>query len=383
MNKIDWTILRKSLDQKLSDSEKESLNLWLSESEKNAQYYKRYKEFHSAEKKESVNSYANYLKFVNRVADRKRHLIYNYMKYAATIIIVLSVGSLLYFQMNKEIPVKIASETGVIKPGTDKALLYLEDGKVINLESKKSQIIKTEQGHKIKQEGNIVSYEKLKTEEEDVKISYNTLKIPRGGEYIMMLNDGTKVWINSETEIKFPVVFPKNERRVIIKGEAYFDVVKDGRPFIVSTGKMNVKVLGTEFNVRSYSDEKSIHTTLVEGKVQIDIKNKKLVLEPGEQAIYEVNNPKGLSKRKVDVSKYIAWKDGRFIFEDERLEDIMKQVERWYDVNVFYMNDDLKDIKFRGNVNRYKDFNTLLKKIEKLNVVEFKIRGNTVTVVNK
>ncbi len=382
MNKLDWTILRKSLDQKLNDSEKESLDLWLAESENNARYYKSYREFHQKDQKEPVNSYANYLKFVNRLAEKRRHMVYSYLKYAASFIVLFSFGILLYFQMNKEIPVQVAAETGVIKPGTEKALLYLEDGKVVNLESKKSQVIKTEQGHRIKQEGNLVSYDKLKASREE-HLAYNTLKIPRGGEYIMMLNDGTKVWINSETEIKFPVVFPNNERRVIVKGEAFFDVVKDGRPFIVSTGKMNIKVLGTEFNVRAYDDEETIQTTLVEGKVQIDVKNNKLVLKPGEQAVYAEGNPIELSKRKVDISKYVSWKDGRFIFEDERLEDIMKQIERWYDVNVFYMNEDLKDIKFRGNINRYKDFNVLLEKIERLNVVEFKIKGNTITVLNK
>ena len=382
MNKIDWTILRKSLDQKLNDSEKESLDSWLSESENNARYYKSYREFQQKEQKEPVNSYANYLKFVNRLAEKRRRMVYSYLKYAASFIVLFSFGILLYFQMNKEIPVQVAAEIGVIKPGTEKALLYLEDGKVVNLESKKSQVIKTEQGHRIKQEGNLVSYDKLKASREE-HLSYNTLKIPRGGEYIMMLNDGTKVWINSETEIKFPVVFPNNERRVEVKGEAFFDVVKDGRPFIVSTGKMNIKVLGTEFNVRAYEDEGIIQTTLVEGKVQIDVKNNKLVLKPGEQAVYAESNPNELSKRRVEVSKYVSWKDGRFIFEDERLEDIMRQIERWYDVDVFYMNEDLKDIKFRGNINRYKDFNILLEKIERLNVVEFKIKGNTITVLNK
>lgn len=381
MNNIDWTILRKSIYNDLNELEKQKLNEWLADSEENVAYYNKFKTFHAKQGKDSSNSYVNYQRFLKKVESKKRRVLNTWISYAASIIIVLGVGSVLYFQMNRNENNTVKVSDSIIKAGSKKAVLYLDNNNVVDLEDNQLREIEINKGQNIQQDSNIISYEKLKHVAGE-KLSYNTIKIPRGGEYVMLLNDGTKVWVNSETEIRFPVVFPANERRVYIKGEAYFDVVKDGRPFIVSAGDVNIKVIGTEFNVRAYADEKDIQTTLVEGKVNVNIKDDNLILKPGEQAVLTKASQE-FKKEKVDVSKYTAWKEGRFVFDDERLEEILNKVERWYDVNVFYMEEDLKDIEFRGNIDRYDDFNILLEKIEKLDVVRFKIKGNTITVVKK
>ena len=167
----------------------------------------------------------------------------------------------------------------------------------------------------------------------------------------------------------------------MLSGEAFFDVAKSGTPFIVELNGFEVKVLGTRFNINAYEGETRFETTLERGSVEINVKGKTLLLEPGEQAV--LTNTGELSKQKVDVSLYTAWKDGYFVFEDERLEDVMNTVARWYDVNLFYQNPGVKEIRINGNISRYKDFSVLLEKIEKLDIVHFNIKGNDITVIDK
>ena len=213
------------------------------------------------------------------------------------------------------------------------------------------------------------------------EIGYNTVNVPYGGTYTVELCDGTKVYLNSGTTLEFPSRFDGKVRSVILKGEAYFDVARNvSKPFVVEVDEMKVKVLGTSFNVKSYVDEPGVYTTLVEGSVAIlrDGQPEKKI-KPGEQAYY--NKGVGtLSIAEVDVNEFTSWKDGVFYFKDIALEEILRIVSRWYDLEVFYMNQGAKSVIYSGKLPMYSSVEDVLRKFEISGDVRFELKGRTLTV---
>ena len=216
------------------------------------------------------------------------------------------------------------------------------------------------------------------------EIVYNTINVPYGGTYTVELCDGTKVYLNSGTTLEFPSRFDGKVRSVILKGEAYFDVARNvSKPFVVEVDEMKVKVLGTSFNVKSYVDEPGVYTTLVEGSVAIlrDGQPEKKI-KPGEQAYY--NKGVGtLSIAEVDVNEFTSWKDGLFYFKDIALEEILRIVSRWYDLEVFYMNQGAKSVIYSGKLPMYSSVEDVLRKFEISGDVRFELKGRTLTVFDK
>ena len=216
------------------------------------------------------------------------------------------------------------------------------------------------------------------------EIGYNTINVPNGGTYTVELCDGTKVYLNSGTTLEFPSRFDGKVRSVILKGEAYFDVARNvSKPFVVEVDEMKVKVLGTSFNVKSYVDEPGVYTTLVEGSVAIlrDGQPEKKI-KPGEQAYY--NKGVGtLSIAEVDVNEFTSWKDGVFYFKDIALEEILRIVSRWYDLEVFYMNQGAKSVIYSGKLPMYSSVEDVLRKFEISGDVRFELKGRTLTVFDK
>lgn len=216
------------------------------------------------------------------------------------------------------------------------------------------------------------------------EIGYNTVNVPYGGTYTVELCDGTKVYLNSGTTLEFPSRFDGKVRSVILKGEAYFDVARNvSKPFVVEVNEMKVKVLGTSFNVKSYVDEPGVYTTLVEGSVAIlrDGQPEKKI-KPGEQAYY--NKGVGtLSIAEVDVNEFTSWKDGVFYFKDIALEEILRIVSRWYDLEVFYMNQGAKSVIYSGKLPMYSSVEDVLRKFEISGDVRFELKGRTLTVFDK
>ena len=216
------------------------------------------------------------------------------------------------------------------------------------------------------------------------EIGYNTINVPYGGTYTVELCDGTKVYLNSGTTLEFPSRFDGKVRSVILKGEAYFDVARNvSKPFVVEVDEMKVKVLGTSFNVKSYVDEPGVYTTLVEGSVAIlrDGQPEKKI-KPGEQAYY--NKGVGtLSIAEVDVNEFTSWKDGLFYFKDIALEEILRIVSRWYDLEVFYMNQGAKSVIYGGKLPMYSSVEDVLRKFEISGDVRFELKGRTLTVFDK
>ena len=211
---------------------------------------------------------------------------------------------------------------------------------------------------------------------------YNTMRIPVGGFYQLALSDGSKVWLNSMTELRFPVAFTGEEREITLDGEAYFEVAPDSKhPFIVVTEEgMEVKVYGTEFNMNTYQHG-VVQTVLVSGKVGIRVNatGKEVMLAPKQMA--ESSEKTGMVRvEEADPYRYIAWKDGEFVFERETIEEIMERLGRWYDVKVFYENESLKQKRFTGVISRYEDIEQVLRLIEGPATLRFEVKGNVVTV---
>lgn len=300
---------------------------------------------------------------------------------AAAMFIVLATGAFFYFTKNSKTTAGQAVAADVAAPVNSKAVITLANGKTVLLDSLQKGLL-AQQGSTrlVKLKDGSIAYENAEGAISQ-ELAYNTLNNPRGSKVIdMQLTDGTHVWLNAASSIKFPVVFTGNERKVEITGEAYFEVAKNtAMPFKVNTaGKAEVEVLGTHFNVNTYADESTINTTLLEGKVKVSAAGNQQLLAPGQQA--QVNKAGQISLNKnVDVDEVMAWKNGKFVFEDADIKAIMRQIERWYDVQVDYSGNITTEL-FVGRISRDVNISQILKMLEKTGTVKFEVKGNKVTV---
>ena len=317
------------------------------------------------------------IKIVKR--NNLRFIFKEIFKYAAILILIISLVGFLYWYQSGRVVVETLTINNDIAPGGKGAQLILADGKTINLFDKKDFTIKESDGSVIKKGQKSINYSK--SESTSDKVIYNTMKTLKGMEYPLTLSDGTKVFLNAESKIKYPVAFKGNLREVEISGEVYFDVAKDkSKPFIVRTGNMSLEVLGTSFNVKAYNDEKEIATTLVDGKVKVMAKGKNVILTPGEQAVFTNNS---LSVKEVDVSLHTSWTKGKFIFRNERIEDIMKSLKRWYDFEVYYHDEEAKNIRLGSSFNRYEDINPVIEMMKKTDLFIIKQKGKIIYIASK
>ena len=216
-------------------------------------------------------------------------------------------------------------------------------------------------------------------------MEYNTLKTERGGEWNVVLEDGTKVYLNSSSTLKYPTSFTGDSRQVVLEGEAYFEVTHDpDKPFIVKTSDMNIVVRGTSFNVNAYSDYKTTRTTLVNGKIEVECSGNTHIVLPGQQIVFE-KETKSIKIEDVDTELYASWKKGFYKFNDTRLEDILTTLSLWYDVDVIYADESVKELRFTssGKIIRYDSLTSLLKKFEYTNNVIFDLNGKNLIVKQK
>ncbi|HAI84386.1 MAG TPA: hypothetical protein DCL43_12030 [Chitinophagaceae bacterium] len=263
-------------------------------------------------------------------------------------------------------------------PGGDKAMLTLADGSTIVLDSAGSgvlahegntNIIKQSDGQLVYNSGDGASKE----------LAYNLLQTPRGGKYKLILPDGSKVWLNAASSLRYPVAFVGNERRVEITGEAYFEVAKDAtKPFKVALNNMEVEVLGTSFNVNGYADEDEVKTTLLEGKVKVSANSSTKFLAPGQQAQLKSTGAIAISNN-ANLEETVAWKDGFFQFENSDIKAVMRQLARWYDVEVSYKGNINKH--FVGSISRDVKLSKVLSMLEQTGEVKFKIEGKNLIVM--
>lgn len=298
---------------------------------------------------------------------------------AASIILALSAGT--YFILHKNQAGQQITSNQIkndILPGSNKAILTLSNGQRISLTDAKNGTIATQAGKNIQKTANgLIVYDNTHSNHTTEEISFNTIETPRGGEYQVVLPDGTKVWLNAASSLKYPASFANaTERKVTLTGEGYFEVAKDkSRPFIVNSNKQDVKVLGTHFDINSYNDEPSTKTTLLEGSIQL---NNSTILKPGEQA--ELKSNGNIAVNEVNTSKFIAWKNGKFVFDDENIQSVMRKLSRWYNVAVVY-DGNVSDRTFTGSISRFDNISKILDKITYTQAVHFKIEGRRITVI--
>lgn len=331
----------------------------------------------------SKKAYQSFLQKIGRMEKKERKpSISRVWWYAAAAVIVLAVG--LSFYMSNFYSA-VEEKRVLIQPGTQQAQLTLPDGSIIDVDKKEVNVVVD--GVQVKYKKGVLSYqptvttqhEEESTEEKPVKS--NELVIPRGGENTVILADGTTVHLNAGSKLTYPVRFAGKRRVVALEGEAYFDVVKDEtRPFIVQTHLGEVTVLGTAFNINAYTDA-SVYTTLVHGKVQFSSSSiGTIILSPREQAVVSAN---GSEKRMVDLDEYVGWVDGRYVFNNRPLGEIMQTFERWYDIQVYYETPHLRDITYSGSLKRYGTINSFLDALELTGDLTYKISGRNILIYDK
>lgn len=301
-----------------------------------------------------------------------------WLPYAAAIALCLSVGGIFYFfGQEKQPEVLSVVEHDIQVPGY-RAVLVLPDGRKVDLEDDTSRSHLLGKDSSLLVKANSLEYRDINTP--DTTEVFHALEIPRGGEYLLVLSDSTVIYLNSESTLSFPVKFQGGERKVYLTGEAYFDVKKDTeRPFVVVAGGLEVLVTGTTFGVRAYEDETDIQTTLESGKVTVRTEGKSVNLVSNKQALFDKSTMK-LVVRDVDVDLYLAWIDGRMVYDNCPLEKILTDLGRWYDINVFYTRDELRLYQFSLNMKKHETFTDVLELIGKTGDVQFEIKDNTVIV---
>lgn len=310
----------------------------------------------------------------------------SFIPWAAAVSVILIIGVSILLLHNEKNEMASLPMTNTIKPGKAIVTLEMASGMKYHLDTLSTAIHNNRAQVTFNNRNGILkiqeqdSFATGKVPEQD----YNTITVPYGGTYLMELCDGTKVYLNSGTVFEFPSRFNGSKREVKLKGEAYFEVKRnEQQPFVVNTWEMAVKVLGTSFNVKSYTDEPGVYTTLVQGSIAILREGQpEKKIKPGEQAYYH----KGvgtLSISQVDVNEFISWKDGLFYFKDIALEEILRIIARWYDLEIFYMNQGAKSVVYSGKLPMYSSVEDVLRKFEISGEVRFELKNRTLVVYDK
>lgn len=385
MEKEIHELLLAYLQDDISEEEMIRLQGWLDENER---HRKLLDEFRDKEVlRQEIGAYASFdtsrrwiqLKEEMDKTPRKRRLLLRVWKSVAAVFVAAVAGGLLYWQITDSArPVEEQVLVAQIRPGETQAVLITGKGQQLLLQGLKDTCldITGNETLKISKDGSLeYSLSALSRMPE-----WHTLQVPRGGEYKIVLDDGTEIWLNSASELKYPAHFVGNERRVCLVGEAYFQVARnEAAPFIVETRDMDVKVLGTSFNVSAYEDEENSHATLVEGRVEVDdkINGEKVTLTPGEQALLQ---GKEMVVREVNTKLYSMWRLDRFTFASEDMEGVIRKLSRWYNVNFFFSNSSMKQKRFTGSLPKYSDISQVLKMIEMTTDIKFQVKGNTIII---
>lgn len=369
------------LTETLSEQENEELNQWLGNDEQNRRFMENLTQhnYFSERRLEGklYDSAAAFQKVENRYYKHQNHSRRWIYWGSAAAVLVLLIGSTLLFNLSGKQEQPAGAITTYLSAGQSRAILTLANGDQVKLGQHGVDSIMEYNGSRLKVTQDELEY---RDSGNTVKPEYNILEVPRKGEFKLVLADGTKVWLNSESQIKYPVTFSKDERRVYLEGEAYFEVTENkNAPFIVDMGKACIQVLGTSFNAKAYKNEDDILATLTQGRIQLNSGEQSLTLQPEEQGIINIRTGE-LTKKSVDSHLYSGWKDGRFIFVEQTLEDIMNTLSRWYDIRIFFANASVRNITFSGNLKRYDSFDKITEMLEMTGVAHFKVNGNVILI---
>jgi len=361
------------LQKKLSREEEKELDAWILESERNMQI------FEDVTEEDAINDFLQWYNECDveknlqkaKLRLNKPSRVIRLWKYAAVACLAITVGLAIYFigfHHDQEKPLPVAKNQAAaadILPGTSVATLKMDNGSIITLGNQDTMINE----HVRIKEGQVVY-------SHSTEVAMHEISIPRKGFYKLLLPDGTKVWLNSESSIRYPSAFTGKERKVEVSGETYFEVAKDAlKPFIASVNGLEVTALGTAFNINAYPNEAILRTTLVEGSIKITKDAKEKMVKPGQQLRINGQEWKLVN---IPIAGVIAWTQNQFKFKDTPLPELMRMVERWYDAKVIF--EDNVNYHFNGTIDRDVPVSRLLYLLEKTNMVHFTIEGNTITV---
>lgn len=374
-DKLDERLLRYLLDE-METSERGEIEAWMEENEQNRNYFRDFQKTHlellwsvqAGEARMDFNTFRRQL--------RRPSVVKLWYRVVAVIVLAISIGG--WFVWSESSENELLSRNEMIQPGKVQAKLYLSSGEAVEI-SDEAKDLKEQDGTSIKvSESGKLSYEREGVNGSS-QVVMNRVEVPRGGEFSLVLEDGTQVWLNAESELRYPVHFTGKERVVYLKGEAYFNVVKNSdAAFLVQVDEVTVKVYGTEFNVNAYEPDR-VETVLTQGSVGMRHGDEEVMLKPNQKGAY-FKSDGTMRVENVNVLPYIAWKNGDFIFKNESLESIMNKLTRWYDLDVFYQNKELKEIRLSGNLKRYKDVRDLFHAFENISEARIKVDGKTVVV---
>lgn len=377
-------ILFKKIASQLNREEEELFQQWMQKSDENQKLYeslkllqkekvefKAYQEIDVTGAWEKVQKKSS--KENNKQFKRKKKSIF--WMIAASLALVLGSSLVIHHLINVKDNASFCAEENVIQSGSDKAILTLADGSTVALQKGEQYKAKN-----VLSNGEQIVYSTPKKKE----VQYNYLTVPRGGQFSVQLSDGTRVWLNSESKLKYPTTFVAGQTREVslLYGEAYFDVTssktQQNAAFVVTHKDQKIKVLGTEFNVKAYQDEAYVYTTLVEGKVAVSIHKEQRLLMPNQQMIWAIKD-QNISVKRIDVVPEISWKNGVFHFEGKVLEDIMQVLSRWYDFQIKFENVELKELKFVGLIKKDYKIEEILKLMKSAEIIqEYRIKNRTI-----
>lgn len=376
-------LIKKYHTGEISQEELRQLHSWIGESSKNKVLFDKIENPSNITGKiEQYRKYQSYSDkaWTNIDSSLKKQARLSFFKYAAAVLMPIAIGYFSYQTLMKDPPpVEMAQR---IIPGEAKATLTLADGRIVNLEDHDHVSISEMYGQFIEKDSATIAYQKTDQPKSKQEIIYNQIDIPRGGEYTLILSDGSKVHINAMSSLRYPVTFSGTKREVELTGEAYFEVAHNAKaPFIVKTEGQEIEVLGTSFNISAYPEDQHIKTTLVEGSVKVFEPGKResaQYLKPSFQSCYN-RNTKESKIKEVDVNLYTAWKDGYFVFKDKELAHIMQQLERWYNIDVFYHNASVKSKKFGCKLNKYETIEPILEAFEETEKLRYELKGSSIS----
>lgn len=375
-------VIVRYLEGSASEGELAELSAWLEESEEHVAQFKRYRELWTVAGGEARyragEAWEKVARHLSRGEARRRRMMWRRVSgWAALFAVLLSAGYYVFQGRRATEVLPMVSET--IEPGCRKAVLVLSSDEQVELGEEDGDALLVEDAG-VRREGDMLIYAETEPPTNQ-KPAYNRLITPRGGEYTVVLADGTQVWLNADSELKYPVQFLDTVRRVYLRGEAYFAVAKrEYQPFVVVSEGIQVTVLGTEFNLRNYRAEE-MATTLVEGAVWLTHKSGgECCLKPGQQAV--VRNG-GIVVKEVETSRYTCWKEGYFSFDDKTLDEILQELARWYDFTYFYRNSGLAEQVLTAKLRKFDSVDKIFDILTETRHFGFVVRGKTITVIAK
>jgi ferric-dicitrate binding protein FerR (iron transport regulator) len=372
-------LISKYLIGKLSEEERETLDNWMVDPYNQLQFDKITNAQSFLDKVEKYDKY-NAKKAWKKIEKSKRKSLRVWLAYAAVTIIPLCIGALI-LEMSTFDKGENYFSSHDIEISSDEIMLSTNDGDYVLGKSDTTLFV---DDVNIKTDSEQLSYSSMIASKSSPKLVYNTLKTPKGGKYKLVLSDGTVVWLNSETKFRYPVNFIADKREVFVEeGEVFFDVVSNKKkPFIVNFNDKKVQVLGTEFNVKSYDDEENDLITLVEGSIKLITEHSTVELLPNQQAVVNKSN-NNMQIKPVEALFYTAWKDNIYLYKSQTLNTIITDLERDFDIKVFYQNEDLKNEKFSLKISRKHSFEAIFSALEKTHEIDIEINNNIIVLRKK